>query len=144
MADDNMTLEELVPLYGKQNTECNALKKVVADLNTKLKTIIKSLKQENKDIMIDGWKCSLTVTKEDKVNEDKLLEVLKADWIEHNGSMECPYIKHKEYIDSDELERYIYAGKMSKETMLKMDQCNEKTTKETLRCTKVKEKKDNG
>lgn len=137
---EKMTLEELVPLYGEENTKCNALKKVVADLNAKIKSTIKELNQQNKDIIIDGWKCSLSITQEDKVNEERLLQVLKEDWAAHNGSMECPYIKRKEYIDEEELERYIFAGKMSKEVIFEIDKCNEKVTKETLRCSKVKEK----
>lgn len=125
------TLNELIPLYGEQNTQCNALKKVVTDLNGKIKTAIKEAHQENKDIVIEGWKCSLTVTEEPKMNEDKLLEVLKAHKIKA--------IKTKEYVDFDDLEKLIYAGKIDKEVLLEIDSCNEATKKETLRCTKVKE-----
>ncbi len=124
-------LEELIPLYGEQNTQCNALKKVVADLNTKVKAAIHAAKQENKDITVGGWKCTLTVTDDTKVNEDRLLDVLKRHKI--------AVIKTKEYIDFDELERLIYAGSVPQEAMLEMDACNEKGTKETLRCTKLKE-----
>ena len=35
--EKQLTLEELIPQYGEQNTQCNALKKVVADLNAKIK-----------------------------------------------------------------------------------------------------------
>ena len=125
-----LTLEELIPMYGEQNTQCNALKKVVADLSSKIKTAIKTAKKENKDLIVDGWKCTLTVTEDTKVNEDKLLEVLK----KHN----IPVIKTQEYIDADELEKLIYAGDVPKEVLLEMDTCNEKSTKETLRCVKVK------
>lgn len=125
------TLEDLVPVYGEKNTECNALKKVVAELNTKLKTTIKDLKQQNKDIIISGWKCSLTVTEEEKTNEERLLDVLRANNV--------PAIRTQEYVDSEELERLIYAGKVPKEVLLEMNKCIERTTKETLRCTKVKE-----
>jgi len=125
------TLEDLVPVYGEKNTECNALKKVVADLNTKIKTTIKALKQQNKDIIISGWKCSLTISEEEKTNEERLLEVLRANNV--------PAIRTMEYVDSEELERLIYAGKVPKKVLLEMDKCVERTTKETLRCVKVKE-----
>ncbi len=125
------TLEDLVPLYGWKNSECNALKKLVAELNDKVKTAIKAVKQENKDIIIDGWKCSLTVSEVDKMNEDKLLEVCH--------TFNIPVIKQKEYVDFDELERLMYSNKIDQEAVLAMDACNEKSARETLRCTKVKE-----
>lgn len=125
-----LTLEELVPLYGEKNTECNALKKEVADLNATLKTAIKDAKQQNKDIKIDGWKCTLTVAEDVKVNEDRLLLVLKTYGV--------PAVRTREYIDFDELERLIYAGSISQDVLLEMDACNDKTLKETLRCTKQK------
>lgn len=126
-----LTLEELVPLYGEKNTECIALKKEVADLNAALKTAIKDAMQQNKDIKIDGWKCTLTVSEDVKVNEDRLLLVLKA--------YDVPAVRTREYIDFDELERLIYAGSVSQDALLEMDACNEKTTKDVLRCTKLKE-----
>ena len=125
-----LTLEELVPLYGEKNTECNALKKEVAELNSELKTAIKDAKQQNKDIKIGGWKCTLSVSEDVKINEDRLLLVLK--------TYEVPAVRTREYIDFDELERLIYAGSVSQDVLLEMDACNEKTTKDVLRCTKLK------
>lgn len=126
----SVTLAELIPLYGKQNTECNALKKTVAELNTKLKECIKKNNQSNKDIVIDGWKCSLTIEDKKVMNEDRLLEFCK------KHKLDC--IKTKEYVDSDELEKLMYAGKLSQKVIVEMDKCNDIQTKETLRCTKVK------
>ena len=126
-----MTLEELVPLYGDKNAECNALKKEVADLNSALKTAIRDAKQQNKDIKIGGWKCTLSVSEDVKPNEERLLEVLKTHGVN--------VIRTREYIDFDELERLIYAGSVSQDIMLEMDACNERTLKEVLRCTKLKE-----
>ena len=127
-------LDELITQYGEQNTQCNALKKVVADLNAKLKTAIKSLNQQNKDIEVNGWKCSLSVTEEKVMNEDRLLEFCKANKIK------C--IKTKEYVDADALEKLIYSGKISEELIIEMDKCNDVKTKETLRCSKAKEAKN--
>ena len=127
---NKMSLEELIPLYGEQNTNCNSLKKVVADLNNKLKEAIKESKQENTDIKVAGWKCTLTVTEETKVNEEKLIEVLK------NNNIDV--IKTKEYVDFDALEKLIYSGDVPKEVLLEMDKCNETSTKEVLRCSKMK------
>ena len=124
------TLAELIPAYGEKNTECNALKKVVADLNSKIKQVIKDEAKENTAIEIDGWKCTLTVTDEAQVNEDKLVEVLK--------KYDIPAVKTKEYVDADALEKLTYAGKLSEEVMLAIERCTTTTKKEVLRCTKAK------
>lgn len=127
------TLEELIPAYGEQNTECNALKKKVSELNAKIKEAIKNAKQENTDIVVDGWKCSLTVSDESTLNEDRLLIYAK----EHKLDI----IRTKEYIDYDALEKLMYNGTISDEMMKEIDdKCKEPETKETLRCTKIKEK----
>ncbi len=130
-AERKLTLEELVPLYGEKNTKFNALKKEVAELNSELKTAIKNANQQNKDIKIGGWKCTLSVSEDVKVNEDRLLEVLKTHGVD--------VIRTREYIDFDALERLIYAGSVSQDVLLEMDACNEKTLKDVLRCTKLKE-----
>ena len=103
-------------------------------MNAKLKTAIKSLNQQNKDIEVNGWKCSLSVTEEKVMNEDRLLEFCKANKIK------C--IKTKEYVDADALEKLIYSGKISEELIIEMDKCNDVKTKETLRCSKAKEAKN--
>jgi len=125
------TLADLVPLYGEQNAECNALKKVVADLNSKIKTAIHEARKENTDIEIDGWKVTLSVSDNSTFNEDKLIEFAKA----HKLNI----VKKKEYIDFDALEGLIYNGKIDKELLVEMDSCKEVSTKETLRCTRMKE-----
>lgn len=128
--EKQLTLEELIPQYGEQNTQCNALKKVVADLNAKIKKAIHDAKQENKDIEIEGWKCSLTVEDKKTLNEDKLLEFAK----KHNLDV----IRTKEYVDPDLLEKLIYSGKLSNKLVAEMDKCNDIKVSETLRCTRVK------
>lgn len=128
--EKTVTLEELIPAYGEQNTTCNALKKVVADLNTKVKAAIHSVNKENEDIIIDGWKCSLTVSEDSTLNEERVLEVAKKYKLK-------TIVKTKEYIDFDELEKLLYAGNVSKDILLELDACKDVTKKETLRCTKV-------
>lgn len=124
------TLDEMITNYGEQNTQCNALKKVVADLNAKIKQAIHDEQKENTDIVVNGWKCSLTVTEDKVMNEDKLLEFAK----EHKLKV----IRTKEYVDTDALEKLMYAGKLTPALIVEMDKCNEIKIKETLRCTKVK------
>lgn len=129
------TLEQLIPEYGEKNTTCNALKKEVASLNAEIKDTVLKMKQENKDINIDGWICTLKVSDEPELNEDKVLEVLKKHGI-------TEVIKTKEYLDSEALESLIYAGKISKKILVEMNsKCKEVKHKETLYIKKAKEAK---
>ena len=128
--DQSPKLEDLIPQYGWKNSECNALKKVVADLNTKVKAAIHSANKENEDIVIDGWKCTLAVSEDSTLNEERVLEVAKKYKLK-------TIIKTKEYIDFDELEKLIYARNLRTDILLELDACRDATKKETLRCTKV-------
>lgn len=127
-----MTLEELIPLYGQQNTECNALTKQVKELNGKLKEAIKEQSKENQDIVVEGWKCKLTVEYKSDMNEERLLEFVKKNNI--------PVVKQKEYIDFDMLEDLIYKEQVPKDVVLEMNSCMDKNIKEVLRISKVKGK----
>lgn len=130
VVEEQPKLEDLIPLYGEQNIQCNALKKVVADLNSKIKEAIHSAGKENKDIMVGDWKCSLSVTDNSSMNEERLLEFVKA----HNIDV----VRTKEYVDSDALESLIYNGKIPEEILLEMDKCKDPAVKETLRVSKIK------
>lgn len=127
-----MTLEELIPLYGQQNTECNALTKQVKELNGKLKEAIKKQSKENQDIVVEGWKCKLTVEYKSDMNEERLLEFVKKNNI--------PVVKQKEYIDFEMLEDLIYKEQVPKDVVLEMNSCMDKNIKEVLRISKVKGK----
>ena len=123
------TLNELILEYGPLNTECNTLKKTVADLNSKIKLAIHDAKKENESIEVEGWRCTLSVTDDSSFNEDRLIDFCKRNNIK--------VVKKKEYIDHAELERLIYNGKISKEMLVEMDKCKDSKTKETLRCVKA-------
>lgn len=126
-----LTLEELIPEYGEKNTQCNALKKVVSDLNIKVKTAIHLALKENTDIEVDGWKCKLSVEESTEMNEERLIEFAKT----HNINI----IKQREYVDFDALEKLIYNGDIPKNILVEMNSCKEVKTKEVLRITKTKE-----
>lgn len=125
------TLEELIPKYGEQNTQCNALKKVVADLNARIKESIHNAKKENTDVVVSGWVCHLTVCDNSTLNEERLIEFAKKHQLD--------IVRTKECIDFDALESLIYKGKISDELLLEMDKCKDPATKEILRITKAKE-----
>ena len=97
--------------------------------------------REIKDYQVDDWKATYSVQRRESMNEDKLLDVLKKNWTAHNGSMQCPYIKTKEYVDFDILEDAIYRNELSNEVLMEMDTCKEVKEVETLKVAKVKEKK---
>lgn len=123
-------LNQLIANYGEQNSQLNSLKKTVADMNNELKTAIRISGYQNQSIVADGWKCKLSVTDDIVVNEEKLIEVLKA----HN----IDAIKVEEHVDSDALEKLVYADKLSEDILLEIDRCNTTVKKEKLTCTKVK------
>ena len=131
LEEKKLTLEELVPEYGEKNTECNTLKKVVADLNDKLKEAIHEVCKENEDIVIGGWKCKLTVSDTSTMNEDKLIEFAK--------KYKLDIIRTEEYIDADALEKLIYKGDIPKDVLLEMESCKIPGKKESLRISKAKE-----
>ena len=115
------------------------VKAVVDADNAKIKAIMRE--REIKDYQVDDWKAVYSVQRRESMNEDKLLDVLKKNWTAHNGSMQCPYIKTKEYIDFDILEDAIYRNELSNEVLMEMDTCKEVKEVETLKVSKVKEKK---
>jgi len=123
-------LNQLIAKYGEQNTQLNSLKKTVADMNNELKTAIKVSGYQNQSLVADGWDCKLSITDDIVVNEEKLIEVLKA----HN----IDAIKVEEHVDSDALEKLVYAGKLSEDVLLEIDRCNTTVKKERLTCTKAK------
>lgn len=125
-----LNLSELIPEYGEQNTKCNALKKIVSDLNSKIKTAIHSEQRENEDISLGGWVCKLTVSEDSVMNEERLIEFAK--------KYKLPIVRRKEYIDFDKLEKLIYNGEIEKDVLVEMNSCKDKTTKETLRISKEK------
>ena len=86
-----------------------------------------------------GYKVSRQVSYRTSVDEDKMLNVLKSDWTKRYGSMECPYIKTVEVVDTEALEAVIYAGELSDEVMKALDDCQSKKEVITRKCTKVKE-----
>lgn len=124
-------LKNLIPEYGKKNTECNSLKKVVSELNTKIKKAIKDNKKLNEDIVIDGWVCKLTTKEKSTFNEDRLIEFCKKNKID--------VVRTKEYVDADVLEKLMFNGSIPKELILEMDKCKDTTIDERLTCSKVKE-----
>lgn len=133
-------LKNLIPVYGQNKSQMDDFKKVVEADNKEIKSICKVLSVENMEV--EGYKMSYKVIDKHNVNEDKVLEIVKKWWAKKNGSMECPYIKTREYLDNDALQDAIYNGEIDKQTLLKIRECDEVKKEERLTVSKAKEKKN--
>ena len=133
-------LDELVTHYGELDSKIKSMSKELESDKITIKNTLADLKQ--KDYSAGGYTVTRTVSYRTKYNEDKMLDILKRDWKERYGNMECPYIKTKEYIDMDQLESVLYAGELPAKTMMELNNCQEKTEIVTLKCGKTKKKED--
>ncbi len=133
-------IDTLVSQYGEHNADFNSLKKIVETEKLELKSLMES--ENMTEYVGDDYTVTYSVSKKEKFNEDKMLDILKRDWANRYGSLSCPYIKTKEYIDMDILESVMYANELPKETMVELDSCIETTEMVTLRCKKTKKAKE--
>lgn len=125
-----LTLEDLVSLYGRENEQLKEQDKIVKELNSDIKQ--KLHEQDIKELTANGWKVSLVEQDRSTMNEDRLLDIA------HQNGLDV--VKTKEYIDYDALESLIYNGKVPQDVIQKIGDCKEVKIIETLRITKVKEK----
>ena len=128
-------LEELIPHYGKLNDQIKSLN---ADLS-KDKDTIKSIMHCTgfKDYSFGGYKVTRQIRHKVSIDEDKMLKVLKEDWAITHGDEPCPYIKTKEYVDSEALESAIYNGGVSQDTMSKLNECKKEVEEVALLCKNI-------
>lgn len=133
-----MTLKELIPSYGEHKTEFDILDKQVKEENAEIKKLI--LESGEMKHEVDGWKASVTVSKRENFNEDKLIKILQSG-SEKLEDIASVVVKFKPYVDFDALEEAIYRGDIDKDTLLEMDKAKESKEVVTLRISKVKEKK---
>ena len=127
-------LDVLIPQYAENKSEMDSYKKICDKENAQIKSIMK-------DFVVDkyeagGYRASYSVSTRETMNEEMLLEIL-----DKNVPSNLGVVKTKEYVDFDALEKAIYDGKISEETLLEMDKAKEVKEVVTLRVTKIKEKK---
>lgn len=130
-------LKTLIPEYGQNKSKLDEMDKVCKSQNASIKLIMADNQMDS--MTVDGWKATYSIQERTSLDEDALLEVLKKDWVERNGSMECPYIKKKEYVDMDALEDAMYNQEVSEDLIVKMKSCETVKKVETLRIAKTKE-----
>lgn len=113
------SLTTLIPEFGELKTQADSYKKEADVKNKQIKKLMAEEGLEEKEV--DGWQVKYTVALTESYDEDAMLEALKKDWAKRNGSMECPYIKTKEYIDEEVLEDMIYKGQLPKKLVASLD-----------------------
>lgn len=130
-------IDALVAAYGAKDAQAKQLKK---EMDTDKETIKEFLSaQSDQTYTAGGYTVQRVVSERETLNEEKLLPLLKGYWTATHGSMECPYIKTREYVDLDKLEEAIYQKELTPELLTQMESCREVTTVVSLKCKKAKE-----
>ena len=132
-------IEKIIDRYCEAKNEEKVLKKEIEELSKEIKAYLKdhNLNSDGSDKFIVTMQDKVT----EKMDEEKLLEYLKTDWTSRMGSMECPYIRRKEYVDTDILEEMAYGGLVPQNVLAEMGKCIKKTTVKALTYKEKKEKK---
>jgi len=117
-------ISDLAAQYIEKKKEENAIKKVTADLNSKIKDYM----SENDLTSIETELGTLTLTykKSESFDEEKLIDYLKS------SGTDKEIVKTKEYIDYDALESAIYHERLSVEQVKEMDKFKIVKTTPTL------------
>lgn len=125
---DERTLDELVKSYYQNKLDLDSYDKICKDENAKIKAKMSEI--DSSDYEVDGLVVKIIDQDRSSFNEEKLLSVAK--------SLNLDIIKTREYVDMDALESLIYNGKLSKEDMLKLNECKEEKIVKTLKVTRKK------
>lgn len=125
-------LDTLIPQYAANKSELNDYQKLCDKENAQIKAIMKDFVVSSYEA--GGYKATYTISERESLNEGMLLEILGG------GARDMGIIKTKEYVDFDALEKAIYDGLLSEETLLEMDKAKEVKEVVTLRVVKIKNK----
>lgn len=130
-------LDELVVNYAKHKAEEGELKKVCDSENALIKDIMYNEKLSKYEV--DGWQVNYIESTREKLNEDKLMELLKKKFSKKQLK-EMKLIKTIEQVDGNALENAIYNNLVGPDFVTEMASCKESAVVSTLRLTKKKEK----
>ena len=129
--EENETLEELIPRYYQNKQECSSYEKLIDEDNKK----IKELMADTDKYEVDGLVATVSTRVSESMDEQKLIEVLKANNITDG------IIKTTEYVDMDALERVMYAGTIPESVIVEMNKCRISKETKVLKVTRKKTKK---
>lgn len=107
MLPEEQRLTELLPMYQKNKSEMDKLKKVVDSQNGEIKDLMK--KVGITEFIAGGVKATCTISERISFIEEALIAKLKS----MRGVGIKDLIKKKEYVDHDALENAIYNGKVN-------------------------------
>ena len=111
-------LSDIVPVYFENNAEYKAYKSLTEKGSAKIKEIMGLLKSDI--AKVGKYTVSITKVDKSKMDEDKLLTLVKAKFPE---DLQKTLIATREYIDTDALEDAMYKGKLSEELTAEMAKC---------------------
>lgn len=130
-------LDKLVVSYASHKHEEGELKKICDSENALIKDIMYNEKLSKYEV--DGIKVNYIESTREKLNEDKLLELLKKKFTKKQLK-EMKLIKTVEQIDENALESAIYNNLVGPEFVEEMASCKETTVVASIRLTQKKEK----
>ena len=130
--EENLTLDELIPVYAENKADLDQIEKVCKTQNAEIKKYMEELGED--EHTAGGYTVKYIVSERESMNEERLLEMMK----KHNVP---GVIKTKEYVDMDALENYLYNVVMSDEMAADLNSCREVKQVVQLRIGKEKKKK---
>ena len=130
-------LNEIVSAYVQNNTECNALKKLVVSGSKEIKDIMTSLNIDD----YDNGEYAVFLSHIDKsyMDAEKLLAFIKAEFPKE---LQKQVIKKREYVDDEALESILYKNEVSDEIVAAMSKCMVEKEEIRLNIKKAKEGKE--
>ena len=131
---ENKTLDELIPVYGDNKEQLDALDKICKDENKQIKELL----GDKTSYETGGWKVTKSVQNRDKIDEELLCVKLS----EFPEMYEAGIIKVQEYVDMDALENAMYKNQLSKKMLEAVEKCREHKEVVTLRISRVKKGDD--
>ncbi len=127
-----LTLEKLIPMYGKDKAVLDEYKKSTDIANKRIKELMVAENLTEKEV--GGYKATYSVSKQELYKDEVL------DYMKQNKELKA-CIRTQEYVDWDVFEELVYAGKIpqAKVAAIKKFQYFKETPKLTVK--KVEEKK---
>ena len=130
-------LDELVLGYARHKAEEGELKKVCDSENAQIKDIMFNEKLSKYEV--EGWQVNYIESTREKMNEDKLLDLLKKSFTKKQLK-KMKLIKTVEQVDESALENAIYNNLVGADFVASMASCKESTVVTSLRLTQKKGK----
>ena len=130
--ETSLSLDKLVPSYGRLKAQMSEEDKAAKLLNSRIKAAMEEQKITEHEA--GGYIASYSVRTSESFDTEKLLDFCKT----HKDLKDC--IKVAEFVDMDALENLIYEGKLPKKLLLEMDKMRVKKQTVYLNIAKSKEK----